>query len=60
MVVLDQSTWNLLFGWMTGRQCFLPEGCTLPMTGVLVYAVILAGITLLVWKRDMLRDRFLS
>lgn len=53
MVTLDQATWNLLFGW-TGRQCFIPEGCTAPLTGILLYVVIIAAIAAIIWKREEL------
>lgn len=37
---MDQSTWNLLFGWMQGEQCFLPEGCPPPVEGILFYLAV--------------------
>lgn len=41
---MNQGLWNLLFGWITGRQCFLPEGCNIPLSGVVVYLLLLAAI----------------
>lgn len=38
---MDQNTWNLLFGWISGKKCLLPEGCPPPAEGVAVYAVLL-------------------
>lgn len=56
-MAIDQSIWNLLFSWMTGTQCMLPEGCTVPLPGVLFYLVLVAAVALAVWKRDELRER---
>ncbi|MDY6765884.1 MAG: hypothetical protein SVW77_00800 [Candidatus Nanohaloarchaea archaeon] len=52
MVTIDASAWNSLFGWITGKQCFLPEGCPPPAAGILVYLVLLAAVAALVWHRD--------
>lgn len=41
---MDQSTWNLLFSWMTGEQCFVPEGCPPPAEGLLVYAAAVVAV----------------
>lgn len=41
---MNQELWNILFGWITGRQCFLPEGCNPPLAGVVIYLLIIAGI----------------
>lgn len=58
-VILDQSTWNLLFGW-TGKQCMIPEGCSPPLEGVAVYVALLAAVVaaaiyykedIEIWKR---------
>lgn len=39
---MEQETWNLLFGWMNpGKQCMLPEGCSIPVEGVAVYITLL-------------------
>ncbi len=53
MVYLPQDLWNTLFGWMSAKQCMLPEGCALPLQGVLVYVVALVFIVVMVyWFRD--------
>ena len=44
---MDQETWNTLFSWITGRQCFIPEGCDPPLIGVLFYAGFLIFIGLM-------------
>ncbi len=49
MVTLDQSAWDLLFGWMQEGQCMIPEGCTVPPLGILFYAVVVAVIVGLVY-----------
>lgn len=43
---MEQESWNTLFGWLTGRQCFIPEGCEPPLIGVVVYAVFLIALGL--------------
>lgn len=46
---MDQGTWNLLFGWMD-TQCFLPEGCTVPLDGVVFYGMMgFVGFVFLYW-----------
>jgi hypothetical protein len=60
MVTLSQSTWNLLFSWITGKQCFIPEGCNPPVEGIFVYLVILLVIVLALWKREELIQKFSS
>ncbi|MCJ7478579.1 MAG: hypothetical protein MUP63_00175 [Candidatus Nanohaloarchaeota archaeon QJJ-7] len=55
---MDQSTWNLLFGWITGKQCFIPEGCSPPLSGITVYIIILALILGAVWKREVFVEKF--
>lgn len=57
MFTLDQSTWNTLFGWITGQQCFIPEGCTAPIEGIVVYAIALLVLAGLVWKRETVIER---
>ena len=42
--MIDQITWNILFEWITGTRCFLPEGCKPPFIGVLVYLMLLAPL----------------
>ncbi len=54
MVTLDQATWNLLFGW-TGRTCFIPEGCTVPLDLLLLIAVVAAAIAAVLWNRERLQ-----
>lgn len=54
MVTLDQGLWNLLFGW-TGRRCFIPEGCTVPLAELLLAAVIIAAIAAIIWNRQKLQ-----
>ena len=44
---MDQETWDVLFGWLTGQQCFIPEGCEPPLIGILFYLGILVLIALL-------------
>ncbi len=39
---IDQITWNILFEWITGTRCFLPEGCSPPLVGILFYGLIAA------------------
>lgn len=57
MVRVSPDLWNLLFGWMSGQQCFLPEGCDVPVQGMLVYLVILVFLAVLVyWFRHDIRD----
>lgn len=57
---MEPSTWNLLFGWITGRQCFIPEGCGIPAEGILVYSLIPAAVLLAAayWKREELTERW--
>lgn len=43
---MDQETWNTLFGWLTGQQCFIPEGCNPPLIGIIFYAGVLVAIGL--------------
>lgn len=38
---LDQITWNMLFEWITGTRCFVPEGCPPPISGIVVYLLML-------------------
>ena len=58
---MDQQTWNALFSWITGRQCFLPEGCQPPMSGIILYALILIAIgvvsAIMIKKEDEIRER---
>lgn len=52
MVVISRDLWNTLFSWMSGQQCFLPEGCDVPLQGVLVYvAILMFFAVLLYWFR---------
>lgn len=46
--MMDQGLWNLLFGWLTGKQCMIPEGCNPPVTGIIIYtsAIIISVIGL--------------
>jgi hypothetical protein len=39
---IDQIPWNILFEWITGTRCFIPEGCPPPLAGILFYALIAA------------------
>lgn len=39
---MNQELWNLLFSWSTGRQCMLPEGCSAPLDGMLIYIGLVA------------------
>lgn len=41
---MDQAVWNLLFFWITGEQCFIPEGCPPPVEGVIAYVLVAAVI----------------
>ncbi|MFB6199644.1 MAG: hypothetical protein ABEJ83_02090 [Candidatus Nanohaloarchaea archaeon] len=54
---MDQSSWNLLFGWITGKQCMLPEGCSVPIEGLAVYMIVFAAIILILDQKLRLRDR---
>lgn len=56
-MALDQSTWNLLFAWLTPGRCMLPEGCAVPLVGVFFYLLLAAAAAVAVWKQDALRDR---
>jgi len=42
--MIDQITWNILFEWITGTRCFLPEGCKPPIVGITIYLIIAAPI----------------
>lgn len=42
--MVEPETWNLLFGGLTGRKCFIPEGCPPPILGVVVYSLLVAGV----------------
>ncbi|MFB6245831.1 MAG: hypothetical protein ABEJ03_05805 [Candidatus Nanohaloarchaea archaeon] len=44
-MALDQKLWNLLFSWITGRKCFLPEGCSPPVAGILIYILITVAVS---------------
>ncbi|MFB6204870.1 MAG: hypothetical protein ABEJ75_04440 [Candidatus Nanohaloarchaea archaeon] len=41
---MEQAAWNMLFSWITGSRCFIPEGCSPPLSGIVVYATLLAAI----------------
>lgn len=43
--MIQQRTWNLLFGWLTGKQCFIPEGCPPPAVGVAFYGLLVAVVS---------------
>lgn len=43
---IDQVTWNILFERITGTRCFIPEGCAPPVTGILVYLIVLSPFIL--------------
>lgn len=57
---MNQELWNLLFGWITGRQCFLPEGCNVPTSGIIVYllliAAVIASVVIYLNKDDITAD----
>ncbi|MFB6241520.1 MAG: hypothetical protein ABEJ36_01815 [Candidatus Nanosalina sp.] len=56
MVTLDQGTWNTLFGWLGQGQCMLPEGCNVPIEGVIAYiAIIIALLAVLNWRNKLRR-----
>ena len=60
MVTIDQQLWNALFGWMREGSCMLPEGCTVPLEGVLFYlAAIVVIAAVLNWK-NRIRENFLD
>jgi hypothetical protein len=40
---MNQELWNLLFGF-TGKRCFLPEGCSPPPLGILIYIVLITAL----------------
>lgn len=46
---MDQELWNTLFGWITGKQCFVPEGCPSPAEGILVYISIIVVVALVAY-----------
>lgn len=51
MISIDQEFWNLLFGFL-GRECMLPEGCKVPLDGILVYlGVFLLLVAVLKWRK---------
>ncbi|MFB6190024.1 MAG: hypothetical protein ABEJ91_00450 [Candidatus Nanohaloarchaea archaeon] len=56
---MDQSTWNLLFGW-TGRQCFIPEGCPPPSGGVIAYAALTTVVAAALYLAYRRKDRVSS
>lgn len=61
MAYISQGLWNTLFGWMSSKQCFLPEGCAVPVVGVAVYLFIIVFIvTVLYWLRNDIKDTALS
>lgn len=43
---MEQETWNILFSWLTGKQCFVPEGCNPPFIGIVFYlgTILLTGL----------------
>lgn len=53
-VTMDPELWDALFGWMTGRQCFLPEGCTPPVGGILIYVAVIVAIIAAIRYREKL------
>lgn len=57
---MNQELWNLLFGWITGRQCFVPEGCNVPTSGIVVYllliAAVIASVVIYLNKDDITAD----
>jgi hypothetical protein len=56
MINIEQELWNFLFGFL-GEQCMLPEGCTVPLEGVLVYLgtiIVLAAV--LNWRNRLRRE----
>ena len=57
---MNQSTWNLLFGWMTEKQCMLPEGCSIPLEGLAAYMIVFAAIILILDQKFRLRDRSIN
>ncbi len=50
---IDQTSWDVLFSWLTGKRCMLPEGCEIPVEGVAFYLVLLlaAVAVYLNWER---------
>jgi cell division protein FtsL len=56
MVTIDQDLWNLLFGWL-GPECMLPEGCTVPLTLVVVAVAAALAILLAFYKRRQLIEK---
>jgi len=58
---INQITWNILFEWITGTRCFLPEGCSPPLVGTLFYgllaAMFLASIYLFLNRKILPRIR---
>lgn len=58
-MAIEQSTWNLLFGW-TGRRCFIPEGCTPPVEGVIVYTASAAMVAAAFYLGYRHRDKVSS
>ena len=58
MITIDQDLWNLLFGWMQEGQCMIPEGCTVPLHGVIFYtAVILVLVAVVHWREKILEAK---
>lgn len=57
MVTIDQELWNFLFGFLGQGQCMLPEGCTIPIEGVLVYlGTIIVLVAVLNWRNRLRRE----
>lgn len=57
MTTIDQQLWNALFGWQGTGQCMLPEGCTVPVVGVLLYVAVLVFVAAAIIKREELLNR---
>lgn len=52
MTRIDPETWNTWFGWMTGQECPLSEGCPIFWQGVLVYLFVAVFVlAILYWSR---------
>lgn len=57
MVALSQGLWNTLFSWMSTKQCMLPEGCDVPLSGVGVYVAVVVFVAVMVyWFRTDIRQ----
>lgn len=52
---MDQELWNLLFSGITEKQCFIPEGCSPPIGGLIIYFAALVLVIMVAYvERDQL------